>query len=51
MMVKAVNNLQRRDVLRACMAAAVIIGNRFQGPAHISNQIGAKAKIGMNAVD
>jgi hypothetical protein len=32
-------------------ATAVISGNNFHGAARISNQIGAKAQIGLNAVD
>ncbi|MGC9258632.1 MAG: glycosyl hydrolase family 28-related protein [Phycisphaerae bacterium] len=42
---------QRQVAIERGAAAAVILGNSFQGPAHISNQIGAKAKISMNAVD
>ena len=32
-------------------ASAIIVGNRFHGPARISNQIGAKAQIGLNSAD
>jgi hypothetical protein len=31
--------------------SAIIIGNRMCGPIRISNQIGTKAQIGLNAVD
>jgi len=42
---------RRQIAIERDAAAAVILGNSFQGPARISNQIGPKAKIGMNAVD
>ncbi|MGC9259808.1 MAG: hypothetical protein ACP5I8_06985, partial [Phycisphaerae bacterium] len=42
---------QRQVAIERGAAAAVVMGNSFQGPARISNQIGAKAKISMNAVD
>ena len=45
------NVRDRHVALERGAAAAAILGNRFHGPARISNQIGAKAKIGMNAVD
>ena len=41
----------RQVTIERGAAAAVISGNSFQGPARISNQIGAKAQIGLNSVD
>ena len=41
----------RQATIERGAAAAVISGNSFQGPARISNQIGAKAQIGLNSVD
>ena len=32
-------------------ASAAIVGNRMRGPVRISNQIGTKAQIGLNAAD
>ena len=41
----------RQVAIERGAAAAAIVANSFRGPARISNQIGAKAKTGMNAVD
>jgi hypothetical protein len=41
----------RQVTIERGAATAVIAANRFHGSARISNQIGAKARIGMNAVE